>query len=44
MVEYEVLKPLFEYLKVLKTDPRSMGMMLIGEKLMNIFTFKFKRP
>jgi hypothetical protein len=44
MVEYEVLKPLFKYLKVLKTNPKSMGMMLIGEKLTNTFTFMFKRP
>jgi glucose uptake protein GlcU len=44
MVEYKVLKHLFEYLKVLKTNPISMGMMLIGGKLTNAFTFKFKRP
>jgi hypothetical protein len=44
IIEYEVLKLLFEYLTVLRTDPRSMGMMLIGGKLANIFTFKFKRP
>jgi hypothetical protein len=44
MVEYEVLKPLFEYLRVLKTNPKSMGVMLIVGKLANTFTFKFKRP
>jgi hypothetical protein len=44
MVEYEVLKPLFEYLRVLRINPKSMGVMLIGGKLANAFTFTFKRP